>query len=301
MTTSTGTTAEVPTPLTEVAIDEARNELTDFTVYQKLASQKKESSAVFAKLSTMEYKHFRFWSKYTEGRTIRPKMLTVYFVLLMRQILGDSFVIKFLEHREASTAAEYEALRGSIPAEDREPFNQMVDDEKGHETSFAEEVQEQYVKYISFIILGLSDALVEIAGIHAGSLGIYSSTKLSGLAGIVAGAAASLAMSSAAYAQAKQGFQGSARLAAAYTGASYFACAVGLALPYFLTSVMVLAISSSVCVGIVIIAFVSWYNSIMSGSVLKDEFFQFAGIMLGATLALFVFGVVIRIVFGITV
>lgn len=228
-------------------------------------------------------------------------MVVVYFVLILRRILGDSFTIKFLEHREASTIGKYEALRPSVPPEDKAFFEQMIDDEKGHETGFAADVEEQYVKYIAFILLGLSDALVEIAGIHAGSLGIYASTKLIGLAGIVAGPAASLAMASAAYAQAKQGFEGSPSVAAAYTGASYFACAVCLALPYFLTRVMIMAISSSVTVGIVIIASVSWYNSIMSGAVLRKEFLQFAGIMLGATLALFVFGLVIRAVFGITI
>ena len=288
--------------LAVTAVEEARDELTDYTVYNRLASKKDSaSSGVFAKLSEMEHTHFEFWSKYTNGQTIRPKMMVVYFVLVMRRILGDSFTIKFLEHRETSTVGKYEALRPSVPKEDLEFFDQMVEDEKGHETSFASEVEEQYVKYIAFIILGLSDALVEIAGIHAGSLGIYSSTKLSGLAGIVAGAAASIAMASAAYAQAKQGFEGSPSLAAAYTGGSYFACAVCLALPYFLTHVMVLAISSSVAVGIGIIAFVSWYNSIMSGAVLRREFLQFAGIMLGATVALFVFGLVIRAVFGITI
>jgi len=70
-----------------------------------------------------------------------------------------------------------------------------------------EQMQGQYLKYISFVILGLADAIVEISGIHAGSLGIYHSTEITGLAGIVAGAAASIAMASAAYAQAKQGFQ----------------------------------------------------------------------------------------------
>ena len=101
----------------------------------------------------------------------------------------------------------------------------MIEDEKGHETAFADVVAGSYVIYISFIVLGLADALVEIAGIHAGSLGIYKSTELTGLAGIVAGAAASLAMASAAFAQAKQGFEGSPGLAAAYTGGSYFVAA----------------------------------------------------------------------------
>lgn len=295
-------TASPPEDLVRIAPGEARDELTDFTVYQRLAGTTKgKSKEVFAKLSAMEHTHYDFWRKFAPGKEIHPKMRTIYFVLFMRRLLGDSFTIKFLEHRETSTVGKYETIRSSVPAEDQEFFGRMIEDEKTHETSFAGLVESGYVKYIAFIILGLSDALVEIAGIHAGSLGIYASTELSGLAGIVAGAAASLAMASAAYAQAKQGFQGSPGLAAMYTGFSYFACAVALALPYFLTRVMLMAITSSVSVGIVIIAFVSWYNSIMSGGALRKDFLEFAGIMLGATLALFIFGMIIRSIFGITI
>ena len=65
----------------------------------------------------------------------------------------------------------------------------MLQDEAAHEKEFEQKTEGGAVKYISFIVLGLADALVEIAGIHAGSLGIYNSTHgYAGLAGIVAGA-----------------------------------------------------------------------------------------------------------------
>ena len=70
-------------------------------------------------------------------------------------------------------------------------------------------------------------------------------------------------MASAAFAQAKQGFEGSAKVAAAYTGLSYFFSAVMMALPYFLTKDSVLAISISLVLGMVLIGFVSWYNSVI--------------------------------------
>ena len=69
-------------------------------------------------------------------------------------------------------------------------------------------------------MLGLADALVEVTAIYTGSLGVYHSTMLTGLAGIIAGAAASISMASAAYLQAKQGFKGSPFVAAGYTGSS---------------------------------------------------------------------------------
>lgn len=284
---------------------EARDEMTDYTTYKRLASSEKSESnrEMFQKLSEMELIHYELWKKYLPPGTTEPgpSGLTVSIVLFLRNIFGASFAIKFLERREKTTVAKYEALKGSVPPEDREAFQAMIDDEKGHEVAFAEKVAGSYVKYISFVVLGLADALVEIAGIHAGSLGIYDSTELTGLAGIVAGAAASLAMASAAYAQAKQGFEGSTLLAAGYTGGSYFVAAVALALPYFLTKAMLVAIVTSVVVGLGVIAFVTWYNSILVGSRFAREFSELAGVMLGATLALYVFGTLIRTIFGISI
>ncbi len=278
--------------------------MTDFTTYKRLASSEKSQSNkdMFEKLSAMEQKHYKLWMKYcAPGIEAGPKKGMVSLVLLLRRIFGVSFAIKFLEHREASTAAKYESLKGSVHAEDQAAFESMIEDEKGHETAFADTVAGTYVKYISFIVLGLADALVEIAGIHAGSLGIYNSTELTGLAGIVAGAAASLAMASAAFAQAKQGFEGSPGLAAGYTGGSYFVAAVALALPYFLTTAMLAAITLSLVFGLTMIGFVSWYNSVISGGRFLRDFSELAGIMLGATFALYVFGNVIRFVFGISI
>ncbi|MGI0086018.1 MAG: rubrerythrin family protein, partial [Nitrososphaerales archaeon] len=161
------------------------------------------------------------------------------------------------------------------------------------------QIQGSTVKYISFIVLGLADALVEIAGIHAGSLGIYKSTELTGLAGIIAGASASIAMASAAYAQAKQGFKGSASLSAFYTGISYFISAVILATPYFLTKDMETAIAASLFAGVLIIAFVSYYNSIISNASFTRNFAELTGVMFGASLALYILGFVVSSVFHI--
>lgn len=291
------------TSLKEIAERESRDELTDYTVYKTLAERGRngKTKEVFHKLSQMEKGHFDFWNRYLDGKQVTPKISKVYLVFLLRYIMGATFAIKWLEGQESITIKKYESYRSMIPEEDREAFDRMIEDEKEHEAYFASQVEGSYIKYISFIVLGLADALVEIAGIHAGSLGIYQSTEITGLAGIVAGAAASIAMASAAYAQAKHGFQGSSGLAAAYTGVSYFISAVILALPYFITKVMAIAISISLVFGILIIAFVSWYNSVISSASFKRDFMELSGIMLGASLALYLFGQLVRTFLGITI
>ena len=289
--------------LHDIALEGSRDEITDYTVYIQLSELEKDPKrrAVFSKLAALEYKHYKFWNKYAKNKDVGPDRLKVNSVLLLRYVFGDAFAIKYLEKHEALVVKKNESIRNSIPKEDIKTFDAIVLDEQKFERELANQIQGTYVKYISFVVLGLADALVEIAGIHAGSLGIYNSTELTGLAGIVAGAAASIAMASAAYAQAKQGFDGSPLLASAYTGISYFASAVILAMPYFLTGVMLKAIVLSLVFGVVILALATWYNSIISGSKFRRDFLELATIMLAATVALFLFGLLIRQVLHITV
>lgn len=291
--------------LQQVALDSARDEITDHTVYKRMSTLGVERNADFRKilasLAEMEYRHYVFWKKYVPNEDIQPNRLMVYLTLVLRVLLGTTFASKYLERNESSVIAKYRSFAPMIPESDRNEFEQMLQDEVSHEAEFEQKTESGAVKYISFVVLGLADALVEIAGIHAGSLGIYDSTRLAGLAGVVAGAAASIAMASAAYAQAKQGFEGSASLSAAYTGGSYFAAALILAAPYFVTDVMGIALGTSLTFAVILIAFVSFYSSVISGKPFSRDFLEMTGIMFGATVALYVLGTVIHILFHITI
>ena len=276
----------------------ARDEYAEYVIYKRLSESGFEKNQDFkntlARLAEMEYKHYEFWSKYCPEKKVGVSRLRVYFIVLVRWLLGVTFAVKFLERSETNVIKNYQNMAHRIPAEDRLPFEEMIADEKQHEQEFSDQFKEAHIKYISFIVLGLADALVEIAGIHAGSLGIYNSTELAGLAGIIAGAAASIAMASAAYAQAKAGFKGSAAMSAVYTGISYFVTAVILATPYFLTKIMLNALFGSLAMAIVVIAFISFYGSVISGTRFSKDFVEVTSIMLGATVALYVIGIAIR-------
>jgi VIT1/CCC1 family predicted Fe2+/Mn2+ transporter len=291
--------------LSEFAYVSAVDEYTDYVVYKRLSGlgfeKRHHFSATLKRLAEMEHGHYRFWGRYCPEKKVAVSNLKVHFIILIRLLLGVTFAVKFLERNEKSTIKKYKAVARQIPQRDRPQFNRMVADEVEHENKFAEQFDESHIKYISFIVLGLADALVEIAGIHAGSLGIYNQTELAGLAGIIAGAAASIAMASAAYAQAKTGFKGSASLSAVYTGISYFVTALILATPYFLTKVMVDALTASLTLAVILIAFISFYGSVISGAVFRKDFIEISSIMFGATVALYLIGLVIRYLTGITI
>lgn len=291
--------------LERTAYENATDEYVESVIYKRLSEARFEKNKEFkntlARLAEMEYKHYKFWSKYCPEKKIGLSRLRVYFIVFVRLLLGVTFAVKFLERNEANVVKKYREIAHRVPAEDKSPFEEMIADEEQHEQEFADQFNEAHIKYISFIVLGLADALVEIAGIHAGSLGIYNSTELAGLAGIIAGAAASVAMASAAYAQAKAGFKGSAAMSAVYTGISYFVTAVILATPYFLTKIMLNALFSSLTLAVLVIAFVSFYGSVISGSKFSKDFVEVTSIMLAATVALYVLGIAIRHFTGISI
>jgi VIT1/CCC1 family predicted Fe2+/Mn2+ transporter len=290
-------------PLEEAAYEGAGDELTDFAVYNKLADfeRNQKFKKILTHLASMEQNHYAFWKKYCPDKEFKASSLRIYSIAILRLIFGVTFAVKYLERHEANTIKKYQALENSIPHSDRKAFDVMIADEREHERSLEEQFEEPHLKYLSFIVLGLADALVEIAGIHAGSLGIYDSTELAGLAGIIAGAAASVAMASAAYAQAKAGFKGSAAMSAIYTGVSYFLTAVLLATPYFLTKIMTYALAFSLAFGIAITAFTSFYSSVISGANFRKDFTEITSIILLATALLYVLGTLIRHFTGITV
>lgn len=282
--------------LARVAKTRMSHEFTDSKLYERLSKTVSSSSpfaGVLMHLSATENKHYEFWKKYAPDEEPKADMVKFYWVLFLRRVLGLTFASRFLDRHESSVVKEYQGLASLIPEADKAAFEEMVADEQEHELEFAHKVESTAVRYISFIVLGLADSLVEISGIHAGSLGIYDKTEIAGLAGVVAGAAASMAMASAAYAQAKQGFKGSAKLSAVYTGVSYFISAVFLATPYFLTPNMIYALSASMGLAVVQLALTTYYSTVITNKPFRKDFLEILAILLGATVALYVFGYIV--------
>ncbi len=281
--------------LVRLAAESAQDEYADRSVYMALS--RREKNPAFKKaledIANGEQSHYEFWKTYAPDAKVSAKRLRMYVILIIRITLGLTFTLKFMERHEGKLHERYRRIAESIPPADKARFTAMMESEEGQEGVLIGEIQENRVKYMSFIVLGLADAVVEISGIHAGSLGIYGRTELAGLAGIIAGMAASIAMASAAYAQAKQGFQGSAKWSAIYTGVSYMITAVFLALPYFLTRTMTLALGVSLVIGVILVATMTFYDTVISARPFKRQFGEIAGIILAASLALFVVGTLV--------
>jgi len=269
------------------------DEFSDCTLYDRLSRTVPDDSPfkqVLQELSATERRHFEFWRKYVPGEEPRLARMKMYWILFLRKFFGLTFATRYLDRHESNVVKEYQGLARLIPETDRPAYDEMVADEREHEKAFAKKVESSAVRYISFVVLGLADALVEISGIHAGWLGLFEKTEIAGLAGVVAGGAASLAMASAAFAQAKQGFSGSARLSAVYTGVSYFITAIILATPYFLTSSMLLALGSSLTLAVAILAITTWYSIVIQQRPFMKDFVEILAILFATSLLVFLLG-----------
>jgi VIT1/CCC1 family predicted Fe2+/Mn2+ transporter len=272
------------------------DEWSDYTLYDRLSRTVASDSPfaeVLKQLSSTEHGHYEFWRKYVPNEEPKLAKLKMYWILFLRRFFGLTFATRYLDRHEEKVVTEYQGLAGLIPESDKAAFDAMVADEREHEKAFALKAESSAVRYIAFVVLGLADALVEISGIHAGWLGLFEKTEIAGLAGIIAGGAASMAMASAAFAQAKQGFQGSARLSAVYTGVSYFITAIILATPYFLTPNMIVALASSLTLAVIILAITTWYSVVIQEKHFFRDFVEILAILFATTIIVFALGAIV--------
>ncbi|MEM2856979.1 MAG: ferritin family protein [Candidatus Nitrosocaldaceae archaeon] len=255
----------------------------------------------FKIMAEQEYEHYLFWSRYVRGYEPKISYVKIFFIKLLILFMGATFIIKILEKHESNIINEYKHVMHLLDEEEKHKLEIIIDEEEKHEDEFTKDLNEARVKYLGFIVLGLSDALIEIAGIHAGTLGAYTDTFKAGLAGLIAGVAASIAMASAAYNQAKQNeVIGKPVTAAMYTGIAYILTALLLAFPYFVIHDIIEALLASLIVSIGILAYISLYSYILYNRNFFRELGETSAIIFGATLALYIFGDLIGEYLGIT-
>jgi len=277
------------------------DEYADHLLYERLAAEEKNSGnkEILTKLSRQEYEHYIFWKKFMPDYQPVVSPFFLFRFCLMRRLFGLTFTIKFLERHEHVVIEEYKKVAAELTGENKAQLEKIINDEKEHENFFIRQIQETVIKYIGFIALGLADAIVEITGVHAGFLGVTSSTLFAGISGLIVGFSAAISMGSAAYLQAKQDPHRSPWVSAIITGISYILSVIMLAIPYFLTQSMGYAFFFSILVGITLIALLTFYSAVVFDRRFLREFLETVSLMLLTALATFFLGTFLGKVFGI--
>ncbi|MFH1916617.1 MAG: VIT1/CCC1 transporter family protein [Nanoarchaeota archaeon] len=270
------------------------DEITAHHVYRRIAqSAKGQNKEALLHISNDELRHYGVWKAYTKEDVLPRRAEIVKFSWLAR-IFGVTFAIKLLERGEVDAQTTYKAVIGryaELPG--------IMKDEHRHEKVLMDMIKEERLEYIGSMVLGLNDALVELTGTLAGLTLAFQNSRIVGISGLIMGIAASLSMMSSEYLSKKS--EGKTRdiggkspfKASVYTGIAYVFTVILLVMPFFLFGNIFVSLGVTVAAAIAIIAFFTYFTSVVHDESFKKRFLEMAGISLGVAAVSFLIGLLI--------
>jgi len=285
--------------LTARLLTAQRNEMTEHIVYRNLAARQKNphNREVLEKISADERGHYEFWKTKT-GRDAAPNWLTVWKYVFIARFLGLTFGVKLMERGEERAKGVYGKIIEEVP----ETASTLAD-EAAHEKALTDMIDEDMLKYVGSMVLGLNDALVEFMGALAGFTLALQNSRLIAMVGFITGIAAALSMAASEYLSQKSekedGDTTSPLRAAMYTGIAYIAAVFLLVAPFLVFSNPFAALALTVITAIVIIVVFTFYISVAKNLTFWNRFLEMAAVCLGVATISFGIGYLTRILFGV--
>jgi len=275
-----------------------RQEMTEHLVYSRLAERIADphNKEVLARIAGEELRHYQAFRQHTR-RDIDPDRIKVWTFLLLARIFGITFAIRRLERGETQAIDNYSAMAQQIP-----DIQAIIEDETRHENELIDLIDEERLKYVGAVVLGMNDALVELTGTLAGLSFAFQNTRVIAIAGIVTGVAASLSMAASEYLSASsEGHLASPLRAAGYTGATYILTVIMLVAPYLIFAEYLSALALTITNAVLIILVFTYYLSVAREIPFGRQFLVTVSISLGVAAASFLIGLAIRAALGIDV
>ena len=182
-----------------------------------------------------------------------------------------------MEKVEGKAQAIYEEISKYVPA-----AIDIEKDEKEHERKLIDLIDEERLRYVGSMVLGLNDALVELTGALAGFTLAFRNTRLIAMAGFITGIAASLSMAASEYLSTKS--EESSRnpfKASAYTGSAYVMTVLFLIFPYVIFTNYYFCLGFALFNAIIVILIFTFYVSVAKGISFWKRFSEMAIISFG--------------------
>jgi len=275
-----------------------RGEITEYEVYKKLANlHKGEERETLLRLAEEEKVHYEFFKRYSRS-DVGANWFMVRRVYLLTKIFGLTFGLKSMEIWEEDVQKEYREIQHLIPE-----IADVIRDEERHEREIGDIAHEDKLIYVSSIVLGLNDALIELTGALAGYTFALGSTREIALVGLITGIAASMSMASSEYLSSKANIHSRKNHihSALITGVAYIATVVLLVSPYLLNISKYLSLGISFFTAIIIIFVFNYYSSVVNRDSFKRRFFEMFFLSLGIAFISFLIGVTLKRVLGVNV
>jgi len=275
-----------------------KSELTDHLVYRYLSGfvKDKKHAGILERISGEELRHYQFF-KGLSGRDVPPDRLKIFLFTRICRFLGLNFGLKLMESAEDNAQDAY----GSIKDGGGEVAS-IIHDEEEHEKEIISLIDEESLKYVSSMVLGLNDALVELTAALAGFTLALQNSRLIGVVGLITGIAASMSMSASEYLSTKQENTDKDPVkASVYTGIAYICTVILLVLPFFLVKNIFFGLGLTVAAALIVILAFTYYISVAKGLDFKKRFTEMAGLSLSIAAFTFFIGLGIRKVFGVDI
>lgn len=271
------------------------NEITEHHIYARLARiQKNEHNRkILNELANEELHHYNILRKYTNQNSL-PYLWKIRKTIWIARCFGLTFSIKLLGKKENLAQNTYRL------GEQPEELHKMATDEKKNEMKLISLIDEEGLNYMSSVVLGLNDALVEFTGALAGYTFALQHPKLVALTGGITGIAAALSMAASEYLSTRAEKDGKNALKASiYTGITYIITVIILIAPFIIMKNVYWALGICLTGALIIIAVFNYYYSIVRSESFKRRFGEMTLISLGIAAISFGIGYALRLFTGI--
>lgn len=275
-----------------------KNEISEYFIYRKLANSIKDinNKKILERISNEEFEHYNLWKEYSKEE-VKPNKFKIWKYFIISKIFGITFGLKLMEKGEEKAQIKYEEISKFVPIAE-----EIEKDENEHEKQILNLIEEEKLKYVGSMVLGLNDALVEFTGTLAGLTFALQKTSLIAMAGLIAGIAASFSMAASEYLSTKT--EGEAReplKASIYTGIAYIFTVLFLIFPYLILINPYFSLSLTIFNAIIVIFIFTFYISIAKDISFKKRFIEMISISLGIATLSFLIGFLVRIFLGIEI
>jgi VIT1/CCC1 family predicted Fe2+/Mn2+ transporter len=279
------------------SIDLSRQAFEILLKMQKNEAKEKQpkNKEILKQMGIDEASHATIWKSYTET-SVRPKLSRILWIKMICALLGYTFTLKMLQKGEDLAQNEYRLLEAEVPE-----AVEIGAQEHEHEAFLMTLLDEERLKYVGAMVLGLNDALVELTGAIAGITFALASTKLVALSGIVTGISATLSMAASNYLAQKADGNPKALKSSVYTGIAYIVTVALMVLPYLLfpDSMYKEAFAVMIATVLLIILVFNFYISVAKDQPFFKNFIRMAVISISVAAISFVIALVAKKLLGI--
>lgn len=279
-------------------LDYQRNEITEHHIYHRLARIQKspENRRILERIAEDEKRHYEQWKRYT-GEEAQVDWTKVRTFCWIARVFGLTFGTKLMERGEVKAQQSYADLPAEI-----DQAKAIAKEEDEHENALLGMLDEERLRYIGSVVLGLNDALVELTGALAGFTLALQNTRLIALTGSITGIAAAISMAASEYLSTKTEAATQQPLKAAfYTGTTYVMTVILLIVPYLVLSNYYVSLACTLSTAVLIIALFNFYISVAMDRNFKKRFAEMAALSLGIAGISFLLGLALRAFLGVEV